>query len=147
MYWISKKVSFFNFAIEIRWDILTIFSNTVNFAKGVKSADFTTYANISRNKTSVKAMSSKEHCNKTSCVFQDTINKQKYRKIVVCLENCYPKMSKHLIQVPQDFKCEHSKVSKTQFLFKKSWQKYLNFNYKKIEKKIYFLIFEFSCQK
>ena len=90
------------------------------FCKRRQKCRFHHICNISRNKTSVKAMSSKEHCNKTSCVFQDTINKQKYRKIVVCLENCYPKMSKHLIQVPQDFKCEHSKVSKTQFLFKTS---------------------------
>ena len=55
-------------------------------------------------------MSVREFRNKTSCgVFQD--NKQKQNTLVLCLQNCSPQMSHHLIQVPQDFTGKQSKVS------------------------------------
>ena len=126
------------------------------FCKRCQKCRFHHICNISHNKTSVKAMSSEEFCNKTACVLFQDINKQKYSKIVVCLENCYPKMSKHLIQVPQGFQSKHSKVSKIQFWFQNNFPaknkiffffEFLNFH-SKISKKKYFLnIFEFLCQK
>ena len=55
-------------------------------------------------------MSVREFRNKTSCaLFQD--NKQKQNTLVLCLQNCSPQMSHHLIQVPQDFTGKQSKVS------------------------------------